>query len=312
LKGRPGRADRVRARVLFLCTGNSGRSQIAEALLGQLSGGGVEVASAGSRPKPLHPEAVRVMREHGIDISGRRSKHLEEFSGQRFGYVVTLCDRVREVCPDFPGHPADPLEHRRPGRRGGRARRVPPGGGRAADPDRLPARPHRGVAVEHRAGLDTVVREWGRIGCVGFGGPPAHIALLRQLCVERRQWLDAQEFEDAIAACNLLPGPASTELAIFCAWRVRGQVGALAGGAAAATIGPWLVLVLLGSGLAELALRRPRGGIPGQQGPGAAAGTVRGWRCCPRSARRRRAAGCWPGWPGWRSRWERCRSAAAS
>jgi ArsR family transcriptional regulator, arsenate/arsenite/antimonite-responsive transcriptional repressor / arsenate reductase (thioredoxin) len=92
-------------RVLFLCTGNSGRSQMAEALLGQLSGGAVEVASAGSRPKPLHPEAVRVMREHGIDISGRRSKHLAEFAGQRFGYVITLCDRVREVCPEFPGHP---------------------------------------------------------------------------------------------------------------------------------------------------------------------------------------------------------------
>ena len=78
---------------------------MAEALLGQLSGGAVEVASAGSRPKPLHPEAVRVMREHGIDISGCRSKHLEEFAGQRFGYVITLCDRVREVCPEFPGHP---------------------------------------------------------------------------------------------------------------------------------------------------------------------------------------------------------------
>lgn len=92
-------------RVLFGCTGNSGRSQIAEALLGRLAGDAVEVASAGSRPKPLHPEAVRVMREHGIDISGHRSKHLEEFAGQRFGYVITLCDRVREVCPEFPGHP---------------------------------------------------------------------------------------------------------------------------------------------------------------------------------------------------------------
>jgi protein-tyrosine-phosphatase len=101
LTGQPARA----ARVLFLCTGNSGRSQMAEALLGQLSGGAVEVASAGSRPKPLHPEAVRVMREHGIDICGRRSKHLAEFAGQRFGYVITLCDRVREVCPEFPGHP---------------------------------------------------------------------------------------------------------------------------------------------------------------------------------------------------------------
>ena len=98
-------ALRARARVLFLCTGNSARSQLAEALLGQMAGGAVEVASAGSRPKPLHPEAVRVMREHGIDISGCRSKHLEEFAGQRFGYVITLCDRVREVCPEFPGHP---------------------------------------------------------------------------------------------------------------------------------------------------------------------------------------------------------------
>ena len=189
---------------------------------------------------------------------------------------------------------------------------------------------------QSQASLATVVREWGRIGCIGFGGPPAHIALLRQLCVDRRQWLDAQEFEDAIGTCNLLPGPASTELAIFCAWRVRGRLGALAGGlafivpglvcilalsalflegtpplwvkgagagagaavaavavqagwsllvpswtrarragpgrrfrwaayllaggAAAATIGPWLVLVLLGSGVTELAVGRARGG----------------------------------------------------
>ena len=175
--------------------------------------------------------------------------------------------------------------------------------------------------------LLTIAREWGRIGCIGFGGPPAHIALLRQLCVQRRRWLPPQEFEDAIAACNLLPGPASTQLAIFCAWRLRRRVGALvggacfilpgltlilalaalflagsppqwvkgagaaagaavaavavqagsslvqdsrrrsrseirwlaflgAGGAAAATIGPWLVLVLLGCGLLELAARR--------------------------------------------------------
>ena len=201
--------------------------------------------------------------------------------------------------------------------------------------------------MEHQASLGTVAREWGRIGCIGFGGPPAHIALLRQLCVERRQWLDAQEFEDAIAACNLLPGPASTELAIFCAWRVRGRAGALAGGlafivpglacilalsalfltgtpplwvkgagagagaavaavavqagwtllgpswtragtagrarrfrwaayllaggAAAATIGPWLVLVLLGCGAAELAAARPRDGAPRPDGETGAA-----------------------------------------
>lgn len=79
--------------------------------------------------------------------------------------------------------------------------------------------------------LATILREWGRIGCIGFGGPPAHIALLRDLCVERRGWLAAEQFEDAIAATNLLPGPGSTQLAIFCAWRLRGIRGALLGGA---------------------------------------------------------------------------------
>ena len=203
---------------------------------------------------------------------------------------------------------------------------------------------------QDQVSLATVLREWGRIGCIGFGGPPAHIALLRQLCVDRRQWLDAQEFEDAIGACNLLPGPASTELAIFCAWRVRGRLGALAGGlafivpglvcilalsalflagspplwvqgagagagaavaavavqagwslavpswtrartngagrrvrwvayllaggAAAATIGPWLVLVLLGCGATELAIGQGRGGAAsdGAASGGAASG----------------------------------------
>jgi chromate transporter len=185
-----------------------------------------------------------------------------------------------------------------------------------------------GPQAGYLAGLGTVLREWGRIGCIGFGGPPAHIALLRRLCVDDRGWLDAPEFEDAISACNLLPGPASTELAIYCAWRVRGRPGALlggvafivpglicilalsalflagspplwvrgmgagagaavaavavqagwslllpswkrgaerrarwmvyliAGGAAAATIGPWLVFVLLGCGVAELVIRQ--------------------------------------------------------
>ncbi|HEU5420260.1 MAG TPA: chromate efflux transporter [Streptosporangiaceae bacterium] len=190
-----------------------------------------------------------------------------------------------------------------------------------------------GVVAAQRVPLATIVREWGRIGCIGFGGPPTHIRLLRELCVERRRWLDGQDFEDAIAACNLLPGPASTQLAIYCGWRLRGRPGALAGGAAfiipglivilalgalflgtspplwvlgagagagaavpavaiqaaasltgpslqrrkntvrwacylvagaaaAATLGPWLVLVLLGCGLAELTLQlaalRPR------------------------------------------------------
>jgi chromate transporter len=197
--------------------------------------------------------------------------------------------------------------------------------------------------------LRTIAREWGRIGCIGFGGPPAHIALLRQLCVEDRGWLPASEFEDGVAACNLLPGPASTQLAIFCAWRLRGTAGALIGGlcfivpgliiilalstlflakhppgwirgaadgadaavpavavaaaiglapaswrrilrsgaserasrarwvgyallggVAAATVGPWLVLVLAACGLAEVALttRRAHPAGPGRPGPG--------------------------------------------
>jgi ArsR family transcriptional regulator, arsenate/arsenite/antimonite-responsive transcriptional repressor / arsenate reductase (thioredoxin) len=97
--------DATPARVLFLCTGNSARSQMAEALCEQLSGGRVSAVSAGSHPKPLHPHAVRVMRRRGIDIAGRRSKHLDEFAGRRFDYVISLCDRVREICPEFPGAP---------------------------------------------------------------------------------------------------------------------------------------------------------------------------------------------------------------
>src|SRR3954463_2318906 len=180
-----------------------------------------------------------------------------------------------------------------------------------------------------RASAGTVLREWGRLGCIVLGGPPTHIALLRDLCVARREWLSDREFEDAIAACNLLPGPASTQLAIFCAWRVRGALGAVLGGlgfvvpglvamlvlpavslapsppawirgagagggaavaavavhagaslmpgsfgrvsgaarwrwvvylvlgvVAAATVGPWLVLLLVACGLVEVALRR--------------------------------------------------------
>jgi chromate transporter len=193
--------------------------------------------------------------------------------------------------------------------------------------------------------LATIVREWGRIGCIGFGGPPVHIRLLRDLCVQRRAWLDAQDFEDAVAACNLLPGPASTQLAIFCAWRLRGRLGALAGGvafivpglivilvlaalflsgspprwvlgagagagaavpavaihagagltgaswqrrrnttrwlayllagaASAATLGPWLVLVLLGCGLAELAVELGPRHRQGTQLPGLAVAPV--------------------------------------
>lgn len=92
-------------RVLFLCTGNSTRSQLAESILRDLAGESVEVSSAGSHPKTVHRNAVTVMRERGIDLSGRQSKSLNQFTRRRFDYVVTLCDRVREVCPEFPGDP---------------------------------------------------------------------------------------------------------------------------------------------------------------------------------------------------------------
>ena len=106
--------------MLGLCTGNSARSQIAEALAVDLSEGAISAVSAGSNPKPLHPNAVRVMGERGIDLSRRRSKHLDEFANERFDYVISLCDRVREVCPEFPGGPATihwsvPDPGRRPG-----------------------------------------------------------------------------------------------------------------------------------------------------------------------------------------------------
>jgi ArsR family transcriptional regulator, arsenate/arsenite/antimonite-responsive transcriptional repressor / arsenate reductase (thioredoxin) len=101
--GSPGRV-----RVLFACTGNSSRSPIAEALLRHRGGDGqVDVTSAGSRPGPrIHPHAVRVLREEfGIDIAGQRPRHLDTVAGRRFGYVITLCDKVREVCPGFGDDP---------------------------------------------------------------------------------------------------------------------------------------------------------------------------------------------------------------
>jgi ArsR family transcriptional regulator, arsenate/arsenite/antimonite-responsive transcriptional repressor / arsenate reductase (thioredoxin) len=93
------------ASVLFLCTGNSARSQMAEALCEELADGTVVAMSAGSHPKALHRNALRVMSARGIDLSGRRPKHLSEFAGKRFDYVISLCDRVREACPEFPGAP---------------------------------------------------------------------------------------------------------------------------------------------------------------------------------------------------------------
>ena len=122
-----------------------------------------------------------------------------------------------------------------------------------------------------RASLAEVVREWGRIGCIGFGGPPTHIALLRDLCVHRRGWLSDEDFEDAISACNLLPGPASTQLAILCAWRLRGRVGALVGGLA--FILPGLV-VILGLAAVFLADAPPRVVRGAGAGAGAAVAAV--------------------------------------
>jgi arsenate reductase (thioredoxin) len=90
-------------RVLILCTGNSARSQMAEGLLRHDAGERFEVESAGTRPGIVRPEAIAVMRELGIDIASHRSKHVEEFEGQRFDYVITVCDNARESCPVFFG-----------------------------------------------------------------------------------------------------------------------------------------------------------------------------------------------------------------
>jgi chromate transporter len=126
--------------------------------------------------------------------------------------------------------------------------------------------------------LRTVLREWGRIGLIGFGGPPAHVALLRELTVERRRWLEPREFEDANAATQLLPGPASTQLAIYCAQRVAGRAGAIAGGFAFVLPGLLAVLAISAVALAD----RPAEWVRGV-GAGAAAAVVAvvadaGWR----------------------------------
>ena len=99
-----GRIDAVK--VLFLCTGNSARSPMAAALARAWSGGAIEAVSAGSHPRPIHPNAVRVMREeYGLDLAAHASRHLDVFADQRFDWVISLCDKVREVCPELPGHP---------------------------------------------------------------------------------------------------------------------------------------------------------------------------------------------------------------
>jgi chromate transporter len=115
--------------------------------------------------------------------------------------------------------------------------------------------------------LTTVAHEWTKIGLTGFGGPPAHVALLRALVVGRRGWMDEREFEDANAACGLLPGPASTQLAIFCAYRIAGAAGAIVGGLG--FVVPAVVLILALSEL-FLAGSPPRWVIGAGGGAGAA------------------------------------------
>src|SRR3954468_24013572 len=92
-----------RKRVLILCTGNSARSQMAEGLLRHDAGDRFTVESAGTKPSRVRPEAIVVMRELGIDISSHRSKHVDEFTGENFDYILTVCDHARETCPIFPG-----------------------------------------------------------------------------------------------------------------------------------------------------------------------------------------------------------------
>ena len=145
--------------------------------------------------------------------------------------------------------------------------------------------------------LREVVAQWGRIGYTGFGGPPAHIALLRELCVDRKAWLTAHEFDDAVATCNLLPGPASTQLAIFCAWRVAGPIGALVGGAA--FILPGLAAILA---LAVVFLSSPPDWVRGAgAGAGAAVAAVAvhaGLGLVPDSWRRSPARSRWVAYAG--------------
>lgn len=102
--------EQMKKRVLILCTANSARSQMSEGLLRHDHGERFEVASAGSKATLVRPEAIKVMAEIGIDITGHRSKVVDEFASQSFDYVLTVCDNARESCPIFPGH-ANRMHH---------------------------------------------------------------------------------------------------------------------------------------------------------------------------------------------------------
>ncbi|WP_306663157.1 chromate transporter, partial [Streptomyces alkaliphilus] len=138
-------------------------------------------------------------------------------------------------------------------------------------------------------GLGTIAREWGRIGLLGFGGPPAHIAMLRETCVERRRWIDAERFEDGIASTNLLPGPASTQLAILTAWWLRGTRGALVGGLCFIVPGLLLIIALAALFLSGDAPAPIRGAAAGAGAAVAAVAAHAAWQLMPDS--RRRAVG---------------------
>jgi chromate transporter len=141
--------------------------------------------------------------------------------------------------------------------------------------------------------LTEILREWGRLGCIGFGGPPTHIALLRELCVERRRWLTPDEFEDRIAVCNLLPGPASTQLHILCAWDLRGAAGALTGGLAFVLPGLAAMLALAALFLAGTPPLSVRAAGAGAGAAVAAVAVHAAWQLVPASRARSRSGVRW-------------------
>ena len=159
-----------------------------------------------------------------------------------------------------------------------------------------------------RVPLGKIAREWTRVGLTGFGGPPAHVALLRQLVVEREGWMDAREFEDANAACSLLPGPASTQLAIFCAYRTAGPLGAIIGGlgfivpAVAMIIALSLLLLASSPPLWVRAAGAGAGGaVPAVAVHAARCLTGRVWLACASTANGS-CGGCYIWWRGLRER----------
>ena len=137
-----------------------------------------------------------------------------------------------------------------------------------------------------RVSLITIVGLWLRLGCLGFGGPPAHIALLRRMCVEQRRWIAGGEFEDAIATTNLLPGPASTQLAIYCAWRLRGVVGGILGGICFIVPGLAVILILSSVFLASHPAERILGAAAGAGAAVPAVAVNAAWRLFPASWQR--------------------------